>query len=224
MPRSRLDDAWRRLLRVAVQKHWKKQWAIAEDAHLSAASLSRILNAATAHPALETVVRIANAVGISVGKDLLDERGFQLTREELDAVTAGLHALKAALDRTRPPLLDARAEPNAWSMKREPMRIPAEYRERGARLVFHAAGDSMLGAGIAPNDHLFVVPCTDVRDGEGEVVVVKLGDKLYVKRLRLVRGAVVLESANERYAAITVQSDEPFALVGIVVGRFLEFS
>jgi len=224
MPRPRLDDAWRRALRIAVQKHWKKQWAIAEDAGITAATLSRILHAVIARPELDTIVRLARALGIGVGRDLLSERGFEFTPDELEAVKAGVAALKTALDRARPPLQDARREPNAWTMRDEPMRIPAEYRALGARRIYHAAGDSMIGAGIAPDDSLFVRPCQDLREAEGKVVVVTLGGALYVKRLVLVQGAVVLESRNERYAPIFVQDDEPFTLLGVVVGRFLHFT
>lgn len=224
MPRPRLDDAWRRVLRVAVQKHWKKQWAIAEDAGITAPTLSRILHAAIARPEMETIARLARALGIGVGRDLLDERGFELTPEELDAVKVGVAALNAALDRARPPLRDARREPNAWTMLKEPTRIPAAYRALGARRVYHAAGDSMIGAGIAPDDILFVRPSQDLREAESKVVVVTLGGALYVKRLALVQGAVVLESMHERYGPIEVYDDEPFTLLGVVVGRFLHFT
>src|SRR5438477_357286 len=140
------DDAWRRRLRGAVVRHWKKHSAIAEDAGISAGGLSRILRGHSRFPLFDVIARLAQAAGVSVGRDLLDERPFDLTDEELVAVRAGVAALQAALARSRPPLKDARARPNAWKMKREAERIPRRFRELGARVIYHATGDSMLPA------------------------------------------------------------------------------
>jgi transcriptional regulator with XRE-family HTH domain len=218
------DDAWRKRLRAAVRRHWKKHWAIAEAAGVTPATLSRIITSVHVSPRLDSIVRIARAVEISVGRDLLDERGFELTDGELKAVTAGVAALKAALARARPPQHDARASPNAWRMKGAQPTIPSQFRKAGARLVYHAAGDSMLPAGIADGDMLFVRPCSDLHEAQGSVVVAELGGEFYVKRLAIRAATTFLESANERYAPIEVDDgDRSLRIVGIVVGRMLTF-
>ena len=58
-----------------------KHSVVAYDAGITPETLSRILNAAHARPAFETVVRIAHAVDENVGW-LLDERGFALSADE----------------------------------------------------------------------------------------------------------------------------------------------
>jgi transcriptional regulator with XRE-family HTH domain len=64
-------DGWRERLRIAVESDGRKQAAIAWDAGIAPETLNRILNGA--HPHLETVARIAQACGTTVGW-LLDER------------------------------------------------------------------------------------------------------------------------------------------------------
>jgi transcriptional regulator with XRE-family HTH domain len=65
---------------MAVSRSGMKQSIIADDAGVTPATLSRILNGRS-HPRFDVVVRIAQAVGENVGY-LLGERGFSLSREE----------------------------------------------------------------------------------------------------------------------------------------------
>ena len=218
------DDTWRRRLRAAVVRHWKKHWAIAEDAGVTPPGLSRILTGRSRFPSFDLIFRIARAADISVGRDLLDEQGFELTDDEQAAVVAGVAALQAALARARSPLKNARAQPNAWKMKRERERIPRMHRDAGARVIYHATGDSMLSAGVADGDMLFVRPCADVRESEGRVIVAELGGDFFVKRLGIREGRVFLDSADEGYAPIEIrEEDRGFRIIGIVVGRLLRF-
>src|SRR5436305_3901809 len=67
--------SWRERLRVAIDASGRTQSAIAASAGVSPETLSRVLSGVHAQPAFETVVRIAHAVGESVGT-LLDEPAF----------------------------------------------------------------------------------------------------------------------------------------------------
>lgn len=80
--KSEQADEWRARLRSAVQGSGRKQAAIAYDAEIAPETLSRVLTAAHARPAFETVARIAHATGHTVGW-LLGERGFSLSPDQV---------------------------------------------------------------------------------------------------------------------------------------------
>jgi transcriptional regulator with XRE-family HTH domain len=65
-----------------VQRSGRKHSAIAYEAGIAPETLSRVLNAAHARPAFETVVRITHATGHTVGW-LLAERGYALDAEQV---------------------------------------------------------------------------------------------------------------------------------------------
>jgi transcriptional regulator with XRE-family HTH domain len=77
---GRIPNDWRARLLEAVWRSGMKHSIIAEDAGVTRATLSRVLNGRS-HPSFDVVVRIAQAVGENVGH-LLGERGFSLSREE----------------------------------------------------------------------------------------------------------------------------------------------
>jgi transcriptional regulator with XRE-family HTH domain len=69
-------DYWRERLRLAVEQDGRKQAAIAWDAGIAPETISRILNGTHARPQLETVARIARALGVTVGWLLNERRAF----------------------------------------------------------------------------------------------------------------------------------------------------
>jgi transcriptional regulator with XRE-family HTH domain len=73
--------SWRERLRVAVKASGKKYMIIALDAGIEVSTLTRILSGKRPHPRLETVERIAHAIGENVGT-FLGEEGFTLTVDE----------------------------------------------------------------------------------------------------------------------------------------------
>lgn len=98
--------------------------------------------------------------------------------------------------------------------------IPAHYAGLGAKHVFKADGDSMIGIGITNRDILFVRPEIDPRAANGKVVVCRVAGSEYVKILRINRGRIQLVSANERYKPRVVDEEvDNFELIGVVVGR-----
>lgn len=205
---------WRERLRAAVAKSGKKQSVIAMEAGVSPETLSRILTATHERPTFESVVQIAHAANETVGW-LLDERGFSLSADEqhqLRQVVRFLDRTLLAAESTR----GDRPEPNAVSATAE---IPRVYTVRGARLVYEASGQSMLGAGIADRDLLFVKPTRGTREALGRVVVCRIDGAEYVKTLDTHAGRMRLLSHDERVPPIEVIDPETFELIGIVVGR-----
>ena len=124
--------------------------------------------------------------------------------------------LEQTLLRSALPKRDAAALPNAERLER-PRR---DFHWPGARLVFRAIGETMIEAGIADGDLVFVRPTKDLRTAAGKIIVCELGDATYVKQLELVAGRLRLLSRNPRFAPIDVDEEaDRFELIGIVVGR-----
>jgi repressor LexA len=115
------------------------------------------------------------------------------------------------------PAIDALSAPNA--VPQHTAEVPRLYYLRGARLVFQAAGDSMIEAGILDGDLLFVAPTRALRDVAKRIVVCRVGSTVLVKRLELRVGRIRLVSCNPRYAPIDVDEENDFQLTGIVIGR-----
>lgn len=207
---------WRERLRAAVKRSGKKQSAVARDAGIAPETLSRILNASHGQPAFDTVVRIARAVNENVGW-ILDERGFSLSTEEQKQLHKVVRFLDDALSSAH---RRERQEPNAAPAGAPGIEIPRAYANRGARLVFEAAGDSMIGAGIADRDLLFVKPLRSTREAAGRVVVCRIDGAEYVKVLDVRGGRIRLLSRNDRYPPVELtDGSQRFELVGVVIGR-----
>lgn len=205
---------WRERLRIAIEKSGKKQSAIARDAGVAPETLSRILNSRIG-PTFETVVRITRAVDENVGW-LLDERGFSLSTEEQKQLRKVVRFLDDTLLGSTAPRRE-RPEPNADAAGG--VEVPRAYSVRGARLAFEASGDSMIGAGIADRDLLFVKPTRSTREATGRIVVCRIDGSAYAKVLDVRAGRIRLLSRNDRYPAIDVDASSQFELIGIVVGR-----
>src|SRR5205823_10402930 len=133
--------SWRERLRTAVRASRRKHRAIAADAGITPVTLSRILNAAEVKPAFETVVRIAHAVGESVGW-LLEEPGYPLSAEQRSRLAEAVEFLHGTFLGPPAAVLSGRAEPNAVALRRA-VDIPRQEQTLGARLVFRAIGTSM---------------------------------------------------------------------------------
>ncbi len=78
-----------------------------------------------------------------------------------------------------------------------------------------AEGDSMIGAGIYPQDVLIVVRGREARSGD--IVVAQLGAEFTVKELDITdHGAVHLLPANPRYRPIVLGEAEELQVWGVV--------
>lgn len=205
---------WRERLRRAIERSGRKHSAIARDAGVAPTTLSRILNGRMA-PTFDAVVRITRAVNENVGW-LLDERGFSLSADEQKQLRKVVRFLDDTLLVAAAPRRE-RPEPNADSAGG--VEVPRAYTVRGARLAFEASGESMIGAGIADRDLLFVKPTRSMREATGRIVVCRVDGAAYAKVLDVRAGRIRLLSRNDRYPAIDVETASQFELIGIVVGR-----
>jgi SOS-response transcriptional repressor LexA len=208
--------SWRDRLRMAIDKSGKKHSAIAADAGVSPATLSRILTAAHERPTLDTIVRIARALNESVGW-ILDEPSFYLSADDQRKLHEAVRVLDASL-RSAGRRRTVRPESNAIAVAAN-REIPRAFAALGARLVYEAAGDSMIGAAIADRDLLFVKPTKNTAEAMRRIVVCRLGGDEYVKQLDVRNGHIRLLSRNERHGPIEVRDRADFELIGIVVGR-----
>ena len=208
---------WRDRLRMAIERSGKKHSVIAAEAGVTAATLSRVITAAHQRPALDTIVRIAHAIDENVGW-ILDEPSYLLSADEQRKLHEAVRILETSLRSATRQRRKVRVESNviAIGANRE---IPRAFAAAGARLIYEAAGDSMIGAAIADRDLLFVKPTTGIREASRKVVICRLGANEYVKHLDVRNGHIRLLSRNERHGPIEVSDDDDFELIGIVVGR-----
>ena len=204
---------WRDRLRIAVERSGKKHSVIAMEASVDPATLSRILNGRM-QPNFETMIRIMNAVDEDLGW-LADSHGFYLSVEEQRLMRKVARILEDA-SRGRMKARQ-RLQPNAAAAGNAD--LPHVAKARGARLVYEASGDSMVGAGVYDRDILYVKPTRSTREATGRVVVCRLDGAEYVKVLDVRGGRMSLLSRNDRYPPIDVD-EERFELIGVVVGRF----
>lgn len=210
------EVSWRARLRVAISRSGKKHSVIARDAGVAAGTLSRILNDRM-QPTFDTVVRIARAVNENVGW-LLDERGFALSGDEQRQLRKVVRFLDDTVLNAAAAPRRERLEPNA--VLAASAEIPRPYVVRGARVAYDVAGDSMIGAGIADRDLVFVKPTRSTREAAGRVVVCRVDDSEYVRAFDLRAGRIRLLSRNDRYPPIELpEGSSRFELIGIVVGR-----
>ncbi|HIG79671.1 MAG TPA: translesion error-prone DNA polymerase V autoproteolytic subunit [Cycloclasticus sp.] len=77
-----------------------------------------------------------------------------------------------------------------------------------------AEGESMLGAGIHPDDVLVVD--RSVHPGVGKIVVCALDGELTVKRLRSKEGKLVLAPENPNYPDIPLEGEVDMVIWGVV--------
>jgi SOS-response transcriptional repressor LexA len=208
--------SWRDRLRIAIDKSGKKHSAIAADAGITPATLSRILTATHQRPTLDTIVRIARALNESVGW-ILDEPSFYLSADDQRKLHDAVRVLDASL-RSAGRRRTVRPESNAIAVAAN-REIPRAFAALGARAVYEAAGDSMIGAAIADRDLLFIKPTKNTAEAMRKIVVCRLGGDEYVKQLDIRNGHIRLLSRNERHGPIEVRDRSDFELIGIVVGR-----
>lgn len=88
-----LGDDWRLRLRAAVRVSGLKYSVISYDTGLTPETISRVLTASHQRPSLQTIARLAHAVGTTVGH-VLGEEGFPFSGSELRALRAFMEYLE----------------------------------------------------------------------------------------------------------------------------------
>lgn len=202
---------------------------VAELTGVAEETVGRILRGTTESPGVDTLVKLANGLGVTVGW-LLGEKGFEFSpadrvelrrflvwgeailkatqpdKKELEppnvsAVALGRKPPRAAPRRGRATPVSATDWRESFGDRREEreLDIPQQFADRGATLVFRAEGESMLGEHIDHGDLLYVREEPDPRVARGRIVVCVVNGSPYVKRLELTGGRIRLVSANERF-------------------------
>jgi transcriptional regulator with XRE-family HTH domain len=115
----RRAEPWRKRLHSAVRQHAKNGHVslddIAYEAGVSPVTLSRVINGVNPRPSFETVVRIARAVGESVGylageqqPAVHDEQALVAALDALrDSIGPLMRAIEARITAATRPLADA---------------------------------------------------------------------------------------------------------------------
>jgi len=199
-------------LRLAIDATGEKQSWVAARANVPEETISRIVTGQSRNPQVGTLMKIAPVVGVTVGW-LLGERGAAVSGSEAKTIAATIEILRRLTATAGEP------DTNAMPVGRGEHHIPAEFASRGARWVFRATGDSMIGAGIRDGDRLFVREVRDVRQAIGHVAVCRVGGGVYAKRLDMARDRIMLVSEHDGVEPLIVRDESEFALLGIVVGR-----
>ena len=99
-------------------------------------------------------------------------------------------------------------EENKLDMNKHLIKNPA------ATFFVKASGDSMIGAGIHNGDLLVVDRSLEPKDKS--VVIAVVSGEFTVKRLRISKRKIILESENENYPAQQISEDAEFEVWGVV--------
>jgi DNA polymerase V len=83
-----------------------------------------------------------------------------------------------------------------------------------ATFFVRVSGDSMIKAGIHPNDLLIVDRSLEPKDKN--VVIANLNGELTVKRIRIQNNQLVLEAENDHYAPQAIEEGMEFEVWGVV--------
>ena len=83
-----------------------------------------------------------------------------------------------------------------------------------ATFFVRVAGDSMIGAGIHPDDILVVDRSLEPVDKR--VVIAVVDGELTVKRLRIMKDRIVLMAENDAYPPLEIHPDMNFEIWGVV--------
>lgn len=83
-----------------------------------------------------------------------------------------------------------------------------------ATFFVRAEGESMLGAGIHPNDILVVD--RSIKAVVGKIVICALNGELTVKRLKHIGDEIILGAENPDYSDIVVREEIEFVIWGVV--------
>ncbi|HEV7766689.1 MAG TPA: LexA family transcriptional regulator [Thermoanaerobaculia bacterium] len=225
-------------LREAIDaKNISHAW-VAEQVGITPASLSSILTGKTADPRFSVVLGIARAIQEPLSAIVDDPLLFWSAEELAKLGDFGGWLVKRTTREDAGQQLDLRPQkrsasiratvhpvaatsggvlyPDAFELRTK--RIVAKYKRMGADIVFSVSGESMTGADIHPGDLLYVHRTPETDEAIGRIVVCTVDDMVLVKRLRIRRSTVVLESAHPDHKPMEVdETSSRFHLIGIVV-------
>lgn len=207
----------------ALERAGKSQREIALRAKMEEGTLSKIITGKTGSPFFGTIEKIVRAADLTWG-ELFEEPQMRLS--ETDAHVA--RDFRQVLDRVIEN--DAkqkriRREPGHSVIRDAPRReyddveelpteeIPEEYQRVHANRVYRVLTDAM---GILEGSLIFARATQNLDAADGETVIWRLNDKLYLRRLDRRGGKTILEAENRRYPDLHIHPDDQIALVAVV--------
>lgn len=156
--------------------------------------------------------KIASTSSVSYHLGALERAGVLKRRQ---ATSRGLGVLH---DPLRLPIL-GRVSAGAGSLAQQDIEGYVTFKsfKLGSDYLLRVRGDSMIEAGIMEGD--LVQVRRQMTADDGDIVVALIEDEAVVKRLKRRGGGYALESANPRYAPITLG----FQVIGKVLGLLRQY-
>ena len=218
-------------LRKAMQSANLSQKKLAERAGMPEATVSAVMKGTRGNPKWDTVERLVNAIPTTWG-DLFDEPRIQLTTKDA-ALTHEFHDFLGRLLANDKKQKELRQAQSAGTLGDKPDRvrmdevreerkhpIPEEFDRDGAK-PFRVLTDAMIGVGILEDSVIFcqLVPRTQHLDPyDGDIAVVSLDERLYLRRIDRRGNQTVLTSENtQRYGDIHVKPSEKCEIVAVFI-------
>ncbi len=212
---------------AAITASGKTPDQIAAEAGTNRTYISRLRTGANDNPELLLLMRVARAMGTTVGALLgdsikisaEDERELLQFRGWIDEKLATIDALRepnAVMLQTQAPQ-QVSATRIADRRSLAPRRIENPF-DANVHLVLRALGESMVGAGILPDDTLYAIAPMPDDSAVTKIIACRIGEELFVKRLVSEHQRLFLLSAHPRYQPIAI-NPKTFEILGIVIGR-----
>jgi transcriptional regulator with XRE-family HTH domain len=199
-------------------------------------TVGRIVRGTTANPSVDTLARIANGLGVTVGW-ILGEKGFEFSENDRlqlrrfldwgEAILKATQPEKKELERPNVSVVSLGRKPPPPSSRRgratpvsatdwresfgdrreeREVDIPQQFAARGATHVFRAEGESMIGDHIANGDLLYVAEEADPRRAWGCIVVCVVGGSPSVKRLEATSVSSTRTKSSRRWCSTNTTS------------------
>jgi transcriptional regulator with XRE-family HTH domain len=215
-------------LAEAIRASGKTRAEVAAEALTTVDTISRIARGQHDNPELQLLIRIALAAKTTVGELLGDS--FAISAEDEHELLRFRGWIDGKLE-----TIDASQEPNGVIVRmKEPVAVNVRQSRIADRtraidspfavdvqLVVRAVGHSMIGIGILPDDTLYAIAAghDPTVSAIGKVIVCRLGDDVFVKRLVSEHRRLFLSSEHPRYRSIAVDPNGAFDILGVIIGR-----
>jgi transcriptional regulator with XRE-family HTH domain len=217
-------------LKAALAASPKSRAEIAAEAKTTKENLSRIVTG-KANPRHKLLVSIARAAGTTVAFLVAGaEHAFSpADHDEMDRHAKWLAKKQRDLDAPPNAQLIARDVSRRERRPKAPAGVtlladrsggdsdtPSRY--RGAQMVARVLDDSMKDAGILAGDVLFGVEIERAKNIDGRIVLCRIADEIFAKRLFIEDDMFRLISESARYRPIEVARKD-VELLAVVIGR-----
>ncbi|HUR80957.1 MAG TPA: S24 family peptidase [Thermoanaerobaculia bacterium] len=209
---------------AAIRASGKTAQEIAKTLSVNKNTISRLRTGKEDNPKLQLLRGIARVTGTTIAALL--GISFAIAPEDADE----LARFRGWIDR-KLATMDALSEPNARILPRPALAATRDKRvaDRPVKtpfgdatdLLLHAIGESMIGEGILPDDMLYAVTVSaSEAPPVGKLIVCRIGEGVFVKRLVVQSNGRYLLSAHPRYQPIALDDQNlPVEILGVIIGR-----